>query len=53
VLLYLFVAVQELLTDPNPNSPAQRDAYEIFTKNEAEYKKRVREQARRNAPTDV
>ena len=28
-------AVQELLTNPNPNSPAQREAYEIFVNNEA------------------
>ena len=44
------VAVQDLLTNPNPNSPAQREAYEIYTTNLTEYSKRIREQARRNPP---
>ena len=44
------LGIQDLLTHPNPNSPAQREAYELLTKNPAEYKKRVRKQAANNPP---
>ena len=40
-----FPSPQELLTTPNPNSPAQSDAYMIFTQNVPEYNKRVKKQA--------
>lgn len=46
----LLLGIQELLTNPNPKSPAQREAYELFTKNPNEYKRKVREQALRNPP---
>ncbi|RYG69873.1 hypothetical protein EON64_01630 [archaeon] len=46
----LLLGIQELLDSPNPNSPAQREAYEIFASDKAEYKKRVKAQALRNAP---
>ncbi len=42
--------IQELLTTPNPNSPAQREAYETFEKNQKLYKQKIREQAARCAP---
>lgn len=46
----LLLGVQELLDNPNPNSPAQREAIEVFLSNKAEYRKRVRAQALKNAP---
>jgi ubiquitin-conjugating enzyme E2 I len=42
--------IQELLINPNPKSPAQREAYELYTSNMVLYKKKVREQAARNPP---
>ena len=35
------VAMQELLDDPNPASPAQSDAYITFTQNRAKYKQMI------------
>lgn len=46
----LLLGVQELLDNPNPNSPAQREAIEIFLANKTEYRKRVRAQALKNVP---
>lgn len=48
--MFVCVGIQELLTSPNPNSPAQREAFEAFTQNPAEYKRKVREQALKNVP---
>ena len=42
------VGIQDLLDTPNPNSPAQSDAYQLFTQDKAEYKKRVRQEAAKN-----
>ena len=42
------VGVQDLLDNPNPNSPAQSEAYELFTRDREEYKRRVRQEARKN-----
>ena len=39
---------QDLLNDPNPKSPAQAEAFMLFTNQKAEYKRRVKEQAKRN-----
>jgi ubiquitin-conjugating enzyme E2 I len=44
------LGVQELLTSPNPNSPAQREAYEAYEKNRKLYNQKIREQAARCAP---
>jgi len=41
----LLVGIQELLDNPNPEDPAQADAYQSFIQNRDEYKKRVRKQA--------
>jgi ubiquitin-protein ligase len=38
-------AVQELLDTPNEKSPAQSDAFQSFTANLAEYRRKVRKQA--------
>lgn len=44
------VAIQDLLNDPNPNSPAQRESYELFVGNRSKYNEKIREQARKNIP---
>ena len=49
----LLLGIQDLLTNPNPKSPAQREAYELYMKSKEEYHKKIREQAMRNAPEDV
>ncbi len=41
---------QELLDTPNPQSPAQSDAFVAFTQRLAEYKRRVRQQATQYPP---
>ena len=42
----LFVQqIQDLLDNPNPNSPAQADAYMLYRHDRAAYNMRVREQA--------
>jgi ubiquitin-conjugating enzyme E2 I len=43
-------APQELLDTPNDKSPAQSDAYIIFTTQLPEYRKRVRKQAEKYPP---
>ncbi|TVT99686.1 hypothetical protein EJB05_54883 [Eragrostis curvula] len=46
----ILVGIQDLFDHPNPASAAQDISYRLFTKNKAEYKKRVREQAKRYPP---
>lgn len=46
----VLLGIQAMLNDPNPLSPAQREAYDIFMKDKEEYKQRVRQQALRNVP---
>eukprot|EP01038_Epipyxis_sp_PR26KG_P007662 gene7662-10426_t len=46
----LLIGIQELLDNPNPDSPAQREAYEAYTNNRPLYIKRIKEQAARNVP---
>ena len=43
----MLLGIQDLLDNPNPNSPAQSEAYNVFMNNKGEYKKKIREQARR------
>jgi len=38
----ILTSIQSLLTDPNPNSPANPEAAKMFTSSPKEYKKRVR-----------
>jgi ubiquitin-protein ligase len=38
------------LNNPNPNSPAQREAYEEYVKNRKLYDQKVRQQAAKCAP---
>lgn len=44
----VLIGIQDLLNNPNPNSPAQADAYHLFISNKAEYEKRVRQEAAKN-----
>mmetsp|Transcript_193 Transcript_193/g.711 ORF Transcript_193/g.711 Transcript_193/m.711 type:complete len:160 (-) Transcript_193:79-558(-) len=46
----MLLGIQDLLDTPNPNSPAQTDAYQLFVRDRAAYSKRIREEARNNTP---
>ena len=46
----ILLGIQELLANPNPNSPAQKDAYTVYVKNKKEYETRVRKQAAECTP---
>lgn len=43
----ILVGIQELLDNPNPNSPAQSDSYTLYTKDIKRYEKAVKAQAAR------
>lgn len=47
----ILLGVQSLLTEPNPNSAANGEAYRLYTSSMEAYKKRVRQEAKKNAPT--
>jgi len=49
----LLLGIQDLLDEPNPHSPAQSEAYELFMKNKAEYKRRVKAEAQKNSVSNV
>ncbi|KAI1370160.1 ubiquitin carrier protein [Hypoxylon crocopeplum] len=42
------LGIQDLLDNPNPESPAQAEAYNLFKRDKAEYEKRVRRTVRDN-----
>lgn len=44
------LGVQDLLDNPNPESPAQAEAYNLFKKDRVEYERRVRRVVKENAP---
>ncbi|KAI0134224.1 ubiquitin-conjugating enzyme/RWD-like protein [Xylariales sp. AK1849] len=44
------LGVQDLLDNPNPESPAQAEAYNLFKKDKVEYERRVRRVVKENAP---
>ncbi|KAG5665977.1 hypothetical protein KAF25_010102 [Fusarium avenaceum] len=44
----ILLGIQDLLNDPNPESPAQAEAYNLFKRDRAEYEKRVRRTVREN-----
>ena len=46
----ILLGIQDLLDEPNPDSPAQSEAYQLFINNKPRYKARVQEEARKNAP---
>ncbi|KAJ3046667.1 E2 SUMO-conjugating protein ubc9 [Rhizophlyctis rosea] len=41
----ILLGIQDLLNDPNPDSPAQSDAYVLFKRDKVAYERRVRQQA--------
>jgi ubiquitin-protein ligase len=45
----VLIGIQDLLDDPNPDSPAQSEAFQLFQNNKSEYKRRVQQEARKNA----
>lgn len=46
----LLLGIQDLLSDPNPKSPAQAEAYQLFVNNREEYERRVVQQAAKYPP---
>lgn len=44
----ILVGIQELLNTPNPDSPAQAEAYSLFKKDKNEYEKRIRRVVKEN-----
>ena len=46
----ILLGIQDLLANPNIKSPAQKEAFESFNKNPDEYRRKVREQAKKCAP---
>ena len=44
----ILLGIQDLLDDPNPESPAQAEAYNLFKKDLEGYKKRVKQVVREN-----
>ncbi|KPM46306.1 hypothetical protein AK830_g358 [Neonectria ditissima] len=44
----ILLGIQDLLNDPNPESPAQADAYNLFKRDRVEYEKRIRRVVRDN-----
>lgn len=44
----ILLGIQDLLNDPNPDSPAQAEAYNLFRKDKVEYEKRVKRVVRDN-----
>ncbi|ODV64981.1 ubiquitin-conjugating enzyme [Hyphopichia burtonii NRRL Y-1933] len=48
-LKQIVLGIQELLNNPNPDSPAQEASWKAFSKDKALYEKKVKEQAKRYA----
>ena len=47
----MLIGIQDVLDAPNPNSPAQSEAYQLFVnKDKTLYNKRIREEAKKYAP---
>lgn len=44
----LLLGIQSLLNEPNPDSPAQADAYNLFKKDRQAYEKRIKQVVRDN-----
>lgn len=47
-LKQVLIGIQDLLDDPNPSSPAQSEAYQLFMSDKAEYRRRVKAEAKKN-----
>ena len=50
-LKQVLIGIQDLLNEPNPSSPAQSEAYNLYINNKAEYKRRVKAEAKKNTPS--
>ena len=46
----VLLGIQDLLNNPNPNSPAQAEAYHMFISDKKMYEQKVKEVAARNPP---
>ena len=46
----ILIGIQDLLDEPNPDSPAQSEAYQLFIHDKPRYVARIRQEARKNAP---
>ena len=46
----ILIGIQELLDNPNPQSPAQAEAYHVYVKDMDEYKRRVRLECQKYVP---
>jgi len=46
----ILTGIQDLLDEPNPESPAQSEAFQLFVNNKAEYSRRVKLEAQKNRP---
>ena len=46
----ILMGIQDLLDDPNPDSPAQSAAIDLWKTDKARYKKRIQQEARANPP---
>lgn len=46
----ILLGIQDLLNDPNPESPAQAEAYNMFKKDRAAYERKVRQVVKENPP---
>lgn len=44
----ILLGIQDLLNDPNPDSPAQAEAYNLFKKDRQAYEKKVKNLVREN-----
>ena len=44
----ILLGIQSLLNEPNPDSPAQAEAYNLFRKDRAAYDKKIRQIVRDN-----
>jgi ubiquitin-conjugating enzyme E2 I len=42
------LGIQDLLDDPNPESPAQAEAYSLFKKDRPAYEKKVKQVVKEN-----
>ncbi|PWN90117.1 putative ubiquitin--protein ligase hus5 [Acaromyces ingoldii] len=47
----ILLGIQDLLNNPNPEDPAQTDAFETFKRDKQQYERRVRQQAKEMAKT--
>ena len=44
----ILLGIQSLLNEPNPESPAQADAYNLFKKDKAAYERKIKQVVREN-----